>query len=362
MIRRLRAGLVAGVVTIVAGVGGLATMGSASASQSRPASVSKATCATDRAAGTITFVSPFSFDASAGILDVFAAQSLGYFKTECLTVHFVTSTYVPNELVSSGAGTITGEGSAADAMLAIAGGSKFIGISTFAAVSDYAILTRPSITKLTQLAGQTLAYHTVLPVVLTEMLKAAKVDLAKVQQVNDTSYDPTLLMTGHFQALQAYQSNEPITLRAAGDKFNEFLPKTFGVSGTFNVQVANTKFAKAHPSAVANFLRAEFHAYAYCDTHVAACINIEAGYAKTAGVPYDKVHATAEWKFETGLVTKSSLPGKGVGVQSAAEWARERTALIQNGLAKAAQLPASLEDTSVARSLYKNGKLIWPGK
>lgn len=358
----MRAGIVAGAVTLASGVGGLATTGAAGAAQSHPAAVSAATCASDKAAGTITFVSPFSFDASAGILDVFAAQSLGYFKTECLTVHFITSSYVPNEVVSSGAGTITGEGSAADAMAAIAGGSKFVGISTFGAVSDYAILTRTSIKKLTQLSGKVLGYHTILPVVLTEMLKAARVDVAKVQEVNDTSYDPTLLITGRFDALQAYQSNEPITLRAAGDKFNEFLPQNFGVSGTFNVQVANTKFATTHPSAVANFLRAELHAYNYCDTHVAACINIEATYASAAGVPYDKVHATAEWKFETGLVAAHSLPGKGIGVETAAEWAPERTALIQNGLAKASALPASVEDPSIAKSLYKNGTLIWPGK
>lgn len=358
----MRTGLVASLVTLASGVGGLATVGTASAAPQRAAAVSAATCATDKAAGTITFVSPFSFDASAGILDVFAAQSLGYFKTECLTVHFITSSYVPNELVSSGAGTITGEGSAADAMLAIAGGSKFVGISTFGAVSDYAILTRPSIKKLTQLSGKILGYHTVLPVVLTEMLQAAKVNVAKVQEVDDTSYDPTLLITGRFDALQAYQSNEPITLKAAKDKFNEFLPQDFGVSGTFNVQVANTNFAKAHRVALANFLRAELHAYAYCDTHVAACINIEASAAHAAGVPYDKVHATAEWKYETRLVAAHSLPGKGVGVQTAGEWAPERRALVQNGLAKSSALPSSVEDPSIAASLYKNGKLVWPGK
>jgi hypothetical protein len=51
-----------------------------------------------------------------------------------------------------------------------------------------------------------------------------------------------------------------------------------------------------------------------------------------------------------------------VGVETTAEWAPERTALIKEGLAKASALPASIEDRSVAKSLYKDGKLIWPAK
>ena len=78
------------------------------------------------------------------------------------------------------------------------------------------------------------------------MLKAAHVDIAKVEEVNDTSYDPTLLIHGRFDGLQAYQSNEPLTLKADGDKFNEFLPSSYGVSGTFNVQVVNQKFLADH--------------------------------------------------------------------------------------------------------------------
>lgn len=359
----LRAGLAGALLTLVTGVAGAAVVTSAGVpNAAHQAAVSTATCRSDRAAGTITFVSPFGFDASAGILDVFAAKSLGYFATECLTVQFVTNSYTPNQLVSSGAATITGEGSAADAMLAIAGGSKFVGVSTFAAVSNYAILTRSAITSLPQLQGKVLGYHTALPVVLTEMLRAAHVDIAKVHQVNDTSYDPTLLISGRFDALQAYQSNEPISLRAAGDHFNEFLPQNFGVSGTFNVQVVNAPFLKAHRGVVANFLRAELHAFDYCNVHVAACTNFEAGYAKAAGVTYDKVHAAAEWKYEIGLVAKHALKGQGPGVQSAAEWASEKSALVSNGLVKAGALPASMQDVALARSLYAGTSLIWPGK
>jgi ABC-type nitrate/sulfonate/bicarbonate transport system substrate-binding protein len=357
-------------LALLLGAASTIAVGSAGASSAQPArqgasaksaSIPTAACARNKAVGPITFVSAFGFDASVGILDVFAAQSLGYFAAECLTVHFITNSYVGNALVSSGAATITGEGSAADAMLDVANGSKFVGVATFGDVSDYAILTRKSITNLRQLQGKILGYHAPIPVVLTEMLQAAHVDIAKVEEVDDTSYDPTLLIHGRFDGLQAYQSNEPLTLRADGDKFNEFLPSSFGVSGTFNVQVVNQKFLAAHAAVVGDFLRAELHAYDYCATHATACVNFEAAAAKSAGVPYEVAHETAEWKFEVGLVTDHTLPGKGVGTETTGEWAPERAAVVKAGLAKSSAIPPSVEDPSLVPQLYSGQKLVWPG-
>lgn len=320
-----------------------------------------ASCAANRAAGTITFVSPFQFDASAGILDVFAAQSLGYFADECLKVAFVTNSYAAVQLVSAGTGTVTGEGSAADALLAIAHHSNIVGVATFGDTSDYAILTQPKVKTLKELEGKILGYHAPMPVVLTEMLQNAGVDISKVTEVNDTSYDPTLLIRGKFQGLQAYQSNEPITLRADHDAFNEFLPSQFGVTATFNVQVFNRSFLEKHRSAAADFMRAELHAYDYCTVHVASCIAIEAAASKAAGIVYDTAHETAEWKFETALVAAHTLPGKGVGVESAAEWAPETNAIVKAGLATRSSIPADAEDTALVASLYRGTTLIWPG-
>ena len=135
----------------------------------RPAlSPSSAECTANRAARTVHFASPFGYDASAGIIDVYAAEKLGYFADLCLDVDFVAvpTSASPYALVSADAAQITGEGSAADAIVQEEDGSNFVGISTYGDTSDYALLTRAGITKLTQLEGKTLAYHTVLPVVL----------------------------------------------------------------------------------------------------------------------------------------------------------------------------------------------------
>jgi NitT/TauT family transport system substrate-binding protein len=320
---------------------------------------SSAECLANKAAGTVRFASPFGYDASDGIIDVYAAEKLGYFADLCLSVDFidVPISESPYALVSAGTAQVTGEGSAADAIVQESDGSNFIGVSTYGDTSDYALLTRPGITKLTQLEGKVLAYHTRLPVVLTEMLVRAGVDISKVHFVNDQTYDPLLLVHGSFAALQAYQSNEPITLRADHDHFTMWTPAQYGISGTFNVQVVNRRFLALHRTAAADFLRAEFRAFAYCAEHAQTCV----GYlAKAQGPTFSIAHGEAEWRVERTLALDHHLPGKGVGVETTSEWAPEAKAVLQYKLvARPVDLMTS-EDTTLAASLYHGTTLIWP--
>lgn len=309
----------------------------------------------------MTFVSPFGFDASAGIIEVFAAQRLGYFADLCLSVDIVASSPDPYALVSSGTATVTNEGSAADALVAIGDGSHVVGIATFGDTSDYALLTEEKIRSLRELEGKVVAYHTVMPVVLTEMLRKAGVDVAKLHEVDDTSYDPDLLPEGKFAALQAYQSNEPITLREQHLPFREYTPAEFGVPGTFNVEIVNTTFLRRHRAAVAAFMRADLHAFAYCSDHPATCVRFEQQAASSSGVAYDVAHSLAEWRFEDALAQHHALAGKGIGVETEAEWRPERAALLASGLVAHVPPLAQAEDTGLVASLYRGRTLVWPG-
>jgi NitT/TauT family transport system substrate-binding protein len=323
--------------------------------------VGRRSCAADRSAGTVTFVSPFGYDASVGIADVFAAQHLGYFADLCLHVDIVATSPDPYALVSSGAATVTNEGSAADALVAIAGGSHFVGIATFGDTSDYALLTGERIRNLRELDGKVVAYHTVMPVVLTEMLRKAGVDIATLHEVNDTSYDPDLLEQGKFAALQAYQSNEPITLREQHLAFREYTPAQFGVPGTFNVEVVNMTFLHRHPAAVAAFMRADLHALTFCSAHAATCVHIEQQSASASGIAYDATHSLAEWRFEDALVLHHALPGKGIGVETTQEWAPEQAALRRSDLVARVPSLVHAENTALVASLYRGHTLVWPG-
>ena len=358
-------------VILASGLSGIGISGAAT-SQTKSSTapiVSHQRCATNRAAGPMTFVSPFLYDASAGIIDVIDAKVLGYFSQMCIAVNIVVPSYSlsPYELVSAGKGTITGEGSAADSLMETANGANLVAIATMANASDYALLTRPSISRLPQLEGKLLAFHTVFPVVLSEMLKKAGANLSAIHEVNDTSYDPTVLFakTPGFSALQAYQSNEPLTLAAAGYRpgkaFHLWTPGQFGVKGTFNVQVVNGTFLKKHRSTVADFLRAEFHALNFCLAHASTCVTMEQKVAQSAGFPGSLAHSLAEWKLEAALIRGHMLPGLGIGVETAAEWRPEAKALVTYGLISRAPVLSKVEDTSLAASLYHKTSLVWPG-
>ncbi|NNN09825.1 MAG: ABC transporter substrate-binding protein [Acidimicrobiaceae bacterium] len=317
-------------------------------------------CAANRAAGKVTYVSPFGFDASAGIIDVFAAKKLGYFADMCLNVEFVTNATDANELVSSNTAQVTNEGSAADAIEAIASGAHMVGIETAGNTSDYAIITEKSITSLKQLDGKTLGYYTILPVVLREMLRAAGAKISSIKLIADTNYNPTQVIQGTLQGLQAYQSNQVITLKSAKDSFNEFTPQQFGIRGTYNVMTVNATFLSRHRQAVTDFMRADLRALHFCINHPSACVKIEGTYAKGAGAQFVTAHEDAVWALERKLALSSSLPGKGLGVQTYAEWQPESTALGTYGVMATVPKLASAEDVSLVASLYKGKTLIWP--
>jgi NitT/TauT family transport system substrate-binding protein len=317
-------------------------------------------CEADRSAGTITYVSPFGFDASAGILDVFAASELGYFRDMCLDVDLVTNSQLPTELVSSGRATVSNIGSAADDLAQVAGGADVVAVATFGDTSDYAVLTRPGITNLQQLEGGIFAYHSTVPVAILEMFHAAGVDVSNVQEVDTQDYDPNQLVEGRESALQAYQSNEPLVLRAEHARFDEFVPSQFRVKGTFNVQFFNARFLAEHEQAVKDFMRADLHAFYYCAAHPRSCIDIEERAARAAGSVYDVSHEEAVWNLEAALALHHTLPGMGVGVETKSEWGPEAAALVKYGIVKGTPPLSRWEDTSIVSSLYNGTTLIWP--
>lgn len=348
---------------------GTATSGSsgaASAPTAAPTTGSKAIpaaeCAANRAAGTVTFISPFGFDASAGIIDVYVAEKLGYFAQMCIHVSLDASAEDGVELVSSGRAQVTGEGSAADALAADAHGADLVSVATFAAFSDYTLITNKRFTSLKQLQGKTLGYYTALPVAIQAMLAKEGVDLSKVKLVSMTDYDPTQVARGVVDALQGYQSDQVLTLEADHVPFNQFSPTSYGVKGTYNTVEFNGAFLAAHRQTVADWLRADLRAANYCLTHVAACVDIEHQYAVAAhaAAAYPLSHEMRVWSLEAGLIDKYRLPGLGLGVQTYAEWRPELQQLVRFHVVRTAPSLQKYEDVALVAGLYKGTTLIWP--
>ncbi len=260
--------------------------------------VTPARCAANRAAGTITYLTGFGWQASVGILDPIAAEAQGYYSAMCLRVQLRPGNGNPtasSQLVAAGRATVTELGSPSDAITAAAGGIPVNAVATYGNTTASTLLTMPSVTNLRQLDGKTIGYKGAMPPIITAMLEKAGVNLRSVKEVS-VGYDPTILPRGQVQALTAYKSNEPIQLRDDGYKFHEWDPGNFGLNGAFNVFDANRAWATAHPGAMEDFLRATFEAYHYCLSHAGTCVQDAARY-QTGYLVHQNIQ---RWQVETG--------------------------------------------------------------
>ena len=294
------------------------------ASSTLPASVrgiSAARCAQNKAAGKITFLSPFQYVASVGILDVLAAQQQGYFKALCLDVT-VRPGGINTALVSSGKAQLGGVGGPSDTITAAANGAKIEGIATYGNTSAIELLTLADsgINTLKDFEGKTLGYKGAMPPILKAMFAKAGVSNSKIKEIS-VGYDPTILSKGQVKALVGYKSNEQVTLQGMGVKLKIWDPQTYGLKSAFNTQIANTAFATAHPTAVEDFLRASYAGFAYCDAHLPTVL----AYAKqlTGAAGYDIAANTVRWRAESSLVRTTLLAGHGVGWQTTTQWQPE---------------------------------------
>jgi ABC-type nitrate/sulfonate/bicarbonate transport system substrate-binding protein len=343
-----------GLVT-AGGTSGAATVGATTGR----ALVNPARCAANRAAGTITYLTGFGWQASVGILDPIAALAQGYYSAMCLRVQLRPGNGNPtasSQLVAAGRATVTELGSPSDAITAAAGGIPVNAVATYGNTTASTLLTMPSVTNLRQLDGKTIGYKGAMPPIITAMLEKAGVNLHSVKEVS-VGYDPTILPRGQVQALTAYKSNEPIQLKDDGYKFHEWDPGNLGLNGAFNVFDANKAWATAHPGAMEDFLRATLEAYHYCLSHAGTCVQEAARY-QTGYLVHQNIQ---RWQVETGEVNGTLLAGHGVGYEDQAQWEPEYKLLVADHLISHAVVLAKIINPTYLNAIYHGPALIWPG-
>lgn len=292
---------------------GCSTDGNASSSSPSTSSVIDTDrCQANRKAGRITYLTNYGAQGS-GSLDQIAASELGFFDDVCLDVQIRPGNGDPvaaTQLTSAGTVTMTTLGSVADAMTAAANDIDTNVVAAYGNTLAIALMTMPEVTDLTQIEGGALGYKGAMPPQITAMLDNAGVDLGEVKHVG-VSYDPTILPRGQVDALTAYKSNEPLQLAATGDDVTVWDPESFGIKGTFGAVVANPDFAEDHPTAVADFLRASFHALAYCSEHVEEC----GAFGKDANGPgYDEKQNGARLAADAELGMAALPNGATIGM------------------------------------------------
>lgn len=323
--------------------------------------ISEARCAKNQAAGAITYLTAFAFVASPSILDVLAASELGYFKDLCLDITVQGGT-TNAQLISAGTAQLGGLGSASDVMVARSSDAKDItSIATYGNTDAIELITMADggIDSLKDFEGKKVGYKGAIAPQFTAMFRSQGVDPSKIDWVS-VGYDPSILPRGQVQGLSGYTSSEPKILEAGGAKIRQWRPADYGVQSTFNVQIANSTFASAHPTAVADFLRATFKAYAWVNASDAN-LNRALGWSKAkSSAGFDAALSRERWKTEVGLITKSQPTGLALGQQSVAQWQPEAKLLLQSKLVTTAPDIAADQSNAAVDSIYRNGRLIWP--
>ncbi|MGQ7297433.1 ABC transporter substrate-binding protein [Quadrisphaera sp. KR29] len=319
-------------------------------------------CAQNRDAGTVTYLTGYQFQASTTILEAVAAESLGFFDDVCLDVQLQPGsgdTAQGAQLTAAGRAQLSGVGSAAEAMLAVAGGADVVGVATFGHVPIATLMTEPSVTDLTQLDGTTLGHKGSLPAPLRAMLVTAGVDVGSITQVK-VGYDPTVLVRGQVQSLTGYKSNEPLVLAAAGEQVTQWDPEDYGVTGSFGQLIANPAFANAHPTAVQDFLRALLHAHEVCQSQLEQCVQAAAD-RSGGGSGFDVTHNEQVFTTESQLVADSTPAGQPIGFVDPAALAAEGEVLVGSGELESVPDPASVFDDSYLRAVVgSDGAVAWP--
>jgi putative hydroxymethylpyrimidine transport system substrate-binding protein len=306
----LAAATAAAALLTLSACGGDASSDGDTAAASGTKAVSAARCADNKAAGKITYMSGYYWQASASILEVIAADKLNYFKDLCLDVEMQPGpgdTSQNAKLLASGKVAISPL-SEQDVITSNLNGLAVTGISSYSNAGLDVLMTNPSITDLAQLKGKPVGQKGWLPLSVSAMLAKAGVEGDAIKQVK-VGYDPSILPRGQVDALTAFVSNEPNQLKKAGEKVTVWQPKDFDIPASLGSFAVNPDFAAKHPTAVEDFLRASYKAYAYCadDAHVKECLGYQ---KKVAGAESDTEHETEVWKTETAVVADNPLPGK----------------------------------------------------
>lgn len=351
--------------TVLAALALTSCAGGASSAQTpngqKGSAISPERCAENEEAGTITYLSGYQWQASASILEVVAASELGYFDDLCLDVALEPGsgeTSQNAQLLAAGTVQVTPM-SLQNIIQSHDAGIDVLGVSSYSDVGLEILMTMPDVTDLTDLEGTTLGHKGELPPTVRAMLEQAGVDVTEITQVQ-VGYDPSVLPRGQVQSLTGFISNEPNLLAAAGEEVTVWRPFDYDVPSSLGAIAVNPAFAKDHPTAVEDFLRATLHAYEYCAANAEECV----GYtAAQSGDGYDAAHNQKIWETEVATVADSLPENTALGAIDVENYAAIVTMLADYGLLEDPATAAEAEsfiDTSFIDAIYADGALVWP--
>ncbi len=178
-------------------------------------------------------------------------------------------------------------------------------------------------------------------------------------------YDPSVLprKQNGLEALTGFVSNEPNLLKAAGDDVTVWQPVDYGIPSSIGAMAVNPAFAKAHPTAVEDVLRAALHAYDFCSSSAAKTKQCVGYAAKLSGATYDEAQKREDLddrdeghrgQPDAGPAARGHRPRERVEARRHAAPVRHREDLVTADDAKRWFTNEYID------AITKDGETVWP--
>ena len=292
----------------------------------------------------VTFMAGFKPQANLPFVGVYVGQEKGYFADENLTVDIKHVTTPGDNFRFLAAGEVQFTTADAQEVLNRRAADPPLDIVSLALIGQrgqqgFAVKADSGIQTPKDWVGKTAGYKgsEVTPDYLA-ILKSQGVDRASVKEVK-VGFEPQVLTEGQVDIYPVFVSNEPDTLKRAGQDVKVFEAKDFGAP-TLGLTFATTgDYVRQNPDIVQRFLRGAIRGIHYADKHRDEALDIVLKYAPGEDREHERYMMETELK---GAFSGEALLN-GLGAQTKDEWQRLHDFLVQYGA-----LPTPLPDVSAA--------------
>ena len=320
-------------------------------------------CAANQAAGEITFLTGFLFFPAISIAVVLAAEDQGFFDDMCLDVNIVPS--VPGEsIVLISANVIQfstnqiGELSQAQEQ-----GAQSTMVLNYGHTPVHVLLVEDDspILEPADFAGATIGSvgGTLNAGLQGLLLNGGGLSVDEDYEVVARSFNPFEIEA--FDGIAAFRSNEPDTLNKGGVPVRVFRPEDYNSVGTFAGIHVSTEFARQHPQAVEDWVRAVTAATEWSIANPEETVRIAEALCSECGF-FEFEHELFRFNEEVKLSLDSTPEGHVFGAIHAPTVAQEVSAMRSFNILETLPDMAALFDNSYILAVHDaDGNLIWPG-
>ena len=324
-----------------------------------------ARCQENRDGGTVTFVTGFDFAASAGIIDVIAADAQGYFEELCIDVDIQPGFSPANgALVIEGKAQFGVAGSFAELVNNnIAGEGDLVAVLHWGrtAINAIALPEGSGIEDFSELCGHLVGIKGDLPYSLQAAVALSGADRSCFEEILLDGFDPVAHLGIGIDALPVYKSNEPYILEQNGVPFTLLDPLLFDIPASFGIVFTSQSFIDKHPRLAQDVVRALIRGQAFAAANPDKAVDSAFELIDAAGNPrYLAMEAERNrWSVESALIADLAPNGLGLGIPDLDRLKAEIEALALIGVFDFLPDWRSMVNTEIAAGVYDGTELLW---